>query len=305
MASRNIETLLRLAQGANYDDLTSDQSNHAALDAYAPDFVLVEPPSLPHAGTYRGRGEWQRMHDYMRELWQQKLTVEKRWDVPEEDVVVMRTKMEWTANATGRSAAWPTIQVLWFSKDAQISRIEIFHQDTKAILDTLDDETRAAARLATDPSYAAAPHAWKSVEPAVPSRNLLAYRRMQQEAEFEHDITSDKSRQAMWDNFTSDYEIIEPASLPHGGLHKGREEWATMNATMRSLWAQQVVPVHVWDVPSDDLIILYSEMEFTARATGKTVRFPAIELLYYRDEKIRKVEMFLQDAQVILDTLEK
>jgi hypothetical protein len=217
----------------------------------------------------------------------------------------MRTRMEWTANATGRSAAWPTIEVLWFNKDAQFSRIEIFHQDTKLILDTLDDETRAAARRATDPSYTAAPHAWKSAEPAEPSRNLLAYRRMQQEAEFEHDITSDKSRQAMWDNFTPDYEIIEPASLPHGGLHQGREEWAKMNATMRSLWSQQVVPVHVWDVPSDDLIILYSEMEFTARATGKSVRFPAIELLYYRDEKICKVEMFLQDSQVILDTLEK
>jgi hypothetical protein len=43
----------------------------------------------------------------------------------------------------------------------------------------------------------------------------------------------------------------------------------------------------------------------TAKATGKTVTFPAVELLCYRDEKICKVEMFLQDTKVILDTMEQ
>jgi hypothetical protein len=304
MPSRNIETLLRLAGEANYADLTSEQTNRAAIDAYSPEFVLVEPPSLPQAGTFRGRDEWQAMHDKMRSLWQQKLTVEKRWDVPSENVVVMRTTMEWTASATGRSASWPTIELLWFDDDARIARIEIYHQDTARILSTLDDETRADAAAATDASYVTPPHAALAVDPPEPSRNLLAYRRMQQAAEFEDDITSDKSRQAMWDNFTPDYEIIEPPSLPHGGVYKGREEWAGMNAVMRSLWNQKVKPLHLWDVPDDDLIILYSEMEWTAKATGKTVTFPAVELLFYTDEKIRKVEMFLRDTQVILDTLE-
>jgi hypothetical protein len=303
-ASRNIETLLRLAGEADYADLTSEQTNRAAIDAYSPEFVLVEPPSLPQAGTFRGREEWRAMHDKMRSLWQQKLAVEKRWDVPSENVVVMRTTMEWTAGATGRSAAWPTIELLWFDDDARIARIEIFHQDTALILSTLDDETRADAAAATDATYVTPPHAALAVDPPQPSPNLVAYRRMQQAAEFEDDITSDKSRQAMWDNFTPGYEIIEPPSLPHGGVYKGREEWAGMNATMRSLWAQKVKPLHVWDVPADDLIVLYSEMEWTARATGKTVTFPAVELLFYTDEKISKVEMFLQDTQVILDTLE-
>lgn len=304
MPSRNIETLLRLAGDANYADLTSEQTNRAAIDAYSPAFTLIEPPSLPQAGTFRGREEWRAMHDKMRSLWRQKLTVEKRWDVPYENVVIMRTTMQWTGIATGRSAEWPAIELLWFDEDARISRIEIYHQDTALILGTLDDETRAAAAAATDTSYSTPPHAVLAADPPEPSRNLLAYRRMQQSAEFEHDITSDKSRQVMWDNFTHDYEIIEPGSLPHGGVYKGREEWAQMNATMRSLWAQKVKPLHVWDVPDDDLIILYSEMEWTARATGKTVTFPAVELLFYTDEKISKVEMFLQDTQVILDTLE-
>ena len=305
MPSRNVETLLRLARAADFNDLTSEQTNRAALDAYAPDFVVVEPPSLPQAGTFRGREEWRRMHDLMRSLWQQKLIVEHRWDVPEENVVVLHSRMEWTARATGRFAAWPAVEVIWFNQDAQLARIEVFHQDTNVILDTLDDETRAAASAATDAAYVAPPHAGISAEPASPSRNLLAYRRLRDAAEFEHDLTSDKTRQVLWDSFTPDYEITEPGSLPHGGVYRGREEWATMHETMRALWAQKVLPVHVWDVPSDDLIILYSEMEWTARATGKTVTFPAIELLYYHNEKIRKVEMFLRDTKVILDTLEQ
>ena len=66
MPSRNVETLVRLAEGANYDDLTSEKTNRAALDAYAPDFVVVEPPSLPQGGAFRGGEEWQRMHHLMR-----------------------------------------------------------------------------------------------------------------------------------------------------------------------------------------------------------------------------------------------
>lgn len=303
MPSRNVETLIRLAKGANYDDITSDQTNRAALDEYAADFVVVEPPSLPQAGSFHGRDEWHRMHDLMRSLWQQKLTVLHRFDVPEENVVALHTTMEWTASATGRSAAWPAVEVIWFNDDAQLARIEVFHQDTKVILDTLDDATRAAAAAATNPAYTVPPHAGIHVEPAHPSANLLAYRRMQELADFEHDITSDQSRQAMWDNFTPDYEIVEPPSLPYGGVYTGRDEWAKMNEAMRALFAQSVKPLHVWDVPDDDLVILYSEMEFTAKSTGKSVTFPAIELLYYRDAKICRVEMFLQDTQVILDTL--
>jgi uncharacterized protein len=136
------------------------------------------------------------------------------------------------------------------------------------------------------------------------SKNMEAYERLLQSAEFEHDLTSDKSRKAMVDAFTEDYVMVEPPSLPYGGVWEGRDEWLKMNAIMGSLFDQKVVPQHTWDIPEDDLIILYSHMEFTAKATGKTVSFPAIELLYFRDAKICKVEMFLQDTKIILDTLE-
>lgn len=137
MPSKNLETIHRLMNRSNLDDLTSKRSDEATLEAYTEDFIVIEPPSLPHRGVHRGREEWLAMHKIMRAHWQQKLTVQKVFDIPEDDVVVLYTAMEWTANETGRSASWPTVQVFSF-RDAKIWKVEIFHQDTKVILDTLE-----------------------------------------------------------------------------------------------------------------------------------------------------------------------
>jgi ketosteroid isomerase-like protein len=136
------------------------------------------------------------------------------------------------------------------------------------------------------------------------SRNMDTYRRLNEQGEFEEDLTSEKSQKAMLEAFTPDFEISEPPSLPHGGVHKGIDDWLKMHGTMRSYWKQKVWPQQVWDLPDDDLIILYSIMEWTGNATGRSVHFPAIELLRFRDGKIAKVEMFLQDTKMILDTLD-
>lgn len=136
------------------------------------------------------------------------------------------------------------------------------------------------------------------------SANLEAYHRLMAAAGFDEDLTGEKSKQALFDAFTPDFEVVEPPSLPQGGVHKGRDAWLELHDLMRSLWQQKVKPEHIWDLPEHDIIVLYSVMEWTANATDKTVVFPAIEILHFRDTKICKVEMFLQDTKVILDTLE-
>jgi len=136
------------------------------------------------------------------------------------------------------------------------------------------------------------------------SRNMAAYRRLHDQADFENDLNGDRSHQAMLAAFTDDFEIVEPASLPHGGSYKGLEEWARMSAKMKSIWDQSVKPTRVLDVPEHDLIVLCTDMEWTAKATGKTVRFPAVELLHFRDGQICRVEIFPSDTKAILDTLE-
>jgi len=133
---------------------------------------------------------------------------------------------------------------------------------------------------------------------------MQTYLKLKEQAEFEHDLTSEKSQQAMLAAYTPDFEVVEPPSLPYGGVHKGADAWLKMHATMRSLWQQKVWIDHIWEVPEEDIIILSTTMEWTANSTGRSARFPAIELLRFRDARICRVELFLQDTKVILDTLE-
>jgi hypothetical protein len=134
--------------------------------------------------------------------------------------------------------------------------------------------------------------------------NMDTYLKLTGAAEITSDLTSQKSQEAMWEAYTPDVEIVEPPSLPHGGVHKGRENWLAMSNHMRSLWQQKVWIDEIYDLPDKDLIILASTMEWTANSTGKTVKFPAIEMLYFREARICKIEMFLQDTKLILDTLQ-
>lgn len=138
----------------------------------------------------------------------------------------------------------------------------------------------------------------------MPTRNMETYLKLTQLADFENDLTSEKAQTAMLDAYTDDFVLVEPPSLPHGGTHRGKEQWLKVHEIMRSLWQQKVHIEHLWEVPEDDVILLHTTMEWTAVTTGKTVTFPAIEVLKFRDGKIAGVDMFLQDTKVILDTLE-
>lgn len=136
------------------------------------------------------------------------------------------------------------------------------------------------------------------------SPNMQTYLRLTGKADFEDDLTSRQSSNAILAAAAPDVEIHEPASLPQGGVHKGHEAWLEMHRTMRSLWEQKVETIHVWDIPEDDVIVLYSMMDWTAKETGRRIRFPAVEVLTFRDGLIAKVEIFHQDAKAVLDTLE-
>jgi hypothetical protein len=138
----------------------------------------------------------------------------------------------------------------------------------------------------------------------VASQNVEAYERMCANADFSTDITNERSRHAMLQAFTADFVIVVPPSLPHGGIWNGRDEWLKMNEMMASLWDAKNFPQRLWDVPEDDIVVLYSNKEWTARASGIRLTFPAVEILYFRETKICRVEMFVQDTKAILDALE-
>ena len=123
-------------------------------------------------------------------------------------------------------------------------------------------------------------------------------------ADFKQDRTSPEFQQMMAEVFAPDIEVHEPPCLPHGGVHRGRENWFKVRATMMELWDQKLDVQNIWEVPDAGVIILNYMMDWTGKATGRSVRIPAIEVLTFRDGAIAKIEFFPQDAKLILDTLE-
>lgn len=77
-----------------------------------------------------------------------------------------------------------------------------------------------------------------------------------------------------------------------------------MAGALKANWKMTSHVEKMWDVPDDDVVVNYVVMEWTANSTGRTVTLPAIHLLHFRDGKIAKAEIFLQDTKALLDTLE-
>jgi uncharacterized protein len=103
--------------------------------------------------------------------------------------------------------------------------------------------------------------------------------------------------------FAEDVTIIEPLSLPHGGRHRGLDEYRSLQNQMRLLWEQQIVETEYWAC-GDDRVALRIVIRWSARATGRSVVLPMIDLITFRQGQIVEVEAFLQDTKALLDTLD-
>src|SRR5262245_57180166 len=98
------------------------------------DVVVVQPASMPFGGTFRGIEGVYTMLDRMGEHWT------RRWNWvhrhPCGCFVVNHEEVVWTAVATGRGVALETVSLYRF-RDGKIARIDVFTQDTAALLATL------------------------------------------------------------------------------------------------------------------------------------------------------------------------
>lgn len=105
------------------------------------------------------------------------------------------------------------------------------------------------------------------------------------------------------DVFDDDVTVIEPLSLPHGGRHRGLDEYRSLQNQMRLLWDQRIEAAEYWPC-GDDRVALRIVIRWSARATGRSVVLPMIDMIKFRGGKIVEVEAFLQDTKALLDTLD-
>lgn len=117
------------------------------------------------------------------------------------------------------------------------------------------------------------------------------------------DAMGSSSTVASWTAlFCPDVVLVEPPSLPHGGVHEGLEAFGKAQAGMRELWEQQVVDATYWQC-APDRVALRIVIQWTARSTGKSVTLPMIDLLSFGDGAITRIEAFVFDTAALLGTL--
>lgn len=98
------------------------------------------------------------------------------------------------------------------------------------------------------------------------------------------------------DLLSRDFEIVEPASLPYGGTHRGVSGYVALMQRIDALFelsfeSQRIVALKEAEV------LLQMIVTFTARTTGRSVRLRVLELLTVDDGRLARSEVFLRHRE--------
>jgi uncharacterized protein len=111
----------------------------AVVKLLHPEFVVVEPESLPYGGTYRGRDAF--LGELLPKMTKDfQLVLEDVRVLDGGDVVAGQLTAVFTSRKSGRALRVPYVEICSF-KDGLISLLEVYPQDTHRIVDFMRDET--------------------------------------------------------------------------------------------------------------------------------------------------------------------
>lgn len=95
--------------------------------------------------------------------------------------------------------------------------------------------------------------------------------------------------------------IQQPASLPHGGWHEGRDGMAEMGAAFARHWDRTIEDPRVFGC--GERVVQVTTQTWTAKATGRSATVDVVELFSFADGRIAEIRVFQQDTHALLATL--
>lgn len=101
-----------------------------------------------------------------------------------------------------------------------------------------------------------------------------------------------------------DVRIRQPASLPHGGRHDGRDGMAAMGAAFAEHWDRTIGEALVLGC-DDGSAVQVTTQTWTAKATGRSATVDVVELFSFADGRIAEIRVFQQDTHLLLATLDR
>jgi ketosteroid isomerase-like protein len=102
--------------------------------------------------------------------------------------------------------------------------------------------------------------------------------------------------------FHPEVRIQQPASLPHGGWHHGRDGMDAMGAAFARHWDRTIAGPRVFG--DDETVVQVTTQTWTAKETGRAATVDVVELFTFADGLIAEIRVFQQDTHLLLQTLE-
>ena len=97
--------------------------------------------------------------------------------------------------------------------------------------------------------------------------------------------------------------VEQPTSLPHGGVHQGREGIRQMGATFAQHWTRTIsTPQRT--ACADGRVLQITHQTWTAKATGHSASMDVVELFSFGENAITEIRVFQHDTHRLLATLD-
>ncbi len=95
--------------------------------------------------------------------------------------------------------------------------------------------------------------------------------------------------------------IVQPASLPHGGVHQGPDGVKQMGARFAKHWTRTISAPQ--RSAAGDGVVQVTTQTWTAKSTGRSETVEVVELFAFADGKVKEIRVFQHDTQRLLATL--
>jgi ketosteroid isomerase-like protein len=94
-----------------------------------------------------------------------------------------------------------------------------------------------------------------------------------------------------------------PYSLPHGGVHRGREGVGPMAEAFAEHWERTIENPRLLD--AGDQVVQITTQTWTAKTTGRSATVDVVELFAFADGMVSEIRVFQQDTHRLLETLDR
>jgi ketosteroid isomerase-like protein len=107
---------------------------------------------------------------------------------------------------------------------------------------------------------------------------------------------------ALHEILAPDFEIVEPASLPYGGVHRGITGYVALMQAIGALFELEF-DLHRVTAVGPCEALLQMTVGFTSRTSGASVTLHVLELVTVRDGLVTRSEIFVSDTAALLQVL--